>query len=172
MNKRLIEPIAFCGLLLAIGSMHGSLHLNLSESAPRGLWLERPIDRDTFKRGSWVSVCPPITPVTKTVAAMNILPIGDCPGLGVVPLLKPVGAVTGDVVRLYNGRSAVVNGKTIPNTIARHTLPAFPNGEYIVKPGEVWLFSSYSERSFDSRYFGPVKIDQVQGRAIPFITED
>ena len=144
------------------------LRLNLTSSAPRGLWMVEPashIDRDM-----WISVCPPVLPVTK--AMTEYMPYGDCPDLGVVPLLKPVGAIAGDSVKIRQGWNVMVNGRALPNTTARNNMPTWEEGEYTVKPGEVWLFSSYSAGSFDSRYFGPVKIDQVRGKAAPLFTED
>ena len=38
-----------------------------------------------------------------------------------------------------------------------------------MQPGEVWLFSSYSAGSFDSRYFGPVVLASVRGIARPVV---
>jgi type IV secretory pathway protease TraF len=31
---------------------------------------------------------------------------------------------------------------------------------YSVLPGTVWVISSYNRFSFDSRYFGPVRLDE------------
>jgi type IV secretory pathway protease TraF len=36
-----------------------------------------------------------------------------------------------------------------------------------VPPGQVWLLSGHDSRSFDSRYFGPVPVANVQGVARP-----
>ena len=56
-----------------------------------------------------------------------------------------------------------VNGRLLPNTAplvtdtAGRPLSHWPFGRYVVAPGTVWVASSYSSRSFDSRYFGPVE---------------
>ena len=63
--------------------------------------------------------------------------------------------------------NVTVNGVALPNTAAMPALPGWPAGRYIVQPGEVWLFSSYSAGSFDSRYFGPVVLASVRGIARP-----
>jgi type IV secretory pathway protease TraF len=34
-----------------------------------------------------------------------------------------------------------------------------------VPRGYVWLMSDYNPRSFDSRYFGPIPVKQIQGPA-------
>lgn len=44
--------------------------------------------------------------------------------------------------------------------------PAF--GRFQVQPGTVWLVSSYHPQSFDSRYFGPLSMGQIEGKAYPF----
>ncbi len=160
---------ATCSVLL-LGAMAFDVRLNFTDSAPRGLWTVETIDRLSIKRGSLVSICPPDRPIVRAVADLGGLPAGDCPILGVAPLLKPVGAVPGDVIRLYKGRSVTVNGITLPNTVSKDSLPAFPDGEYTVAPGQVWLFSNYNANSFDSRYFGPVPIGNMRGLAAPLLT--
>lgn len=163
--------IVVVSLIVAIFFMGAAgIWLNISSSAPRGLWTAKTLDTNAIKRGTWIAICPPVLSVSRTVA--QFMPYGDCPILDVAPLLKPVRAITGDVVRLQVGRNAEVNGVTLPNTISKPALPAWPDGEYTVKPGEVWIFSSYSDKSFDSRYFGPVKVTEIQSAALPLLTED
>jgi type IV secretory pathway protease TraF len=48
-------------------------------------------------------------------------------------------------------------------------LQPFADGRYIVGSGEIWLVSSYSPRSFDSRYFGPVKVGRVVATVRPVL---
>ncbi len=158
--------------VLWLGAIVFDVRLNFTDSAPRGLWAVETMDRLSIKRGSLVSICPPDRPVVRAVADLGGLPAGDCPILGVAPLLKPVGAVPGDVVRLYKGRSVTVNGITLPNTISKDSFPAFPDGEYTVAPGQVWLFSNYNANSFDSRYFGPVEVANLRKRAAPLLTSE
>ena len=45
-------------------------------------------------------------------------------------------------------------------------------GKYVVESGTVWVASSLSPRSFDSRYFGPVQMNQVRERVRPLLTFD
>ena len=164
-----IQIIAYCTIILLIGSMHSSLHLNLSASAPIGFWTEKPINLATIKRGTLISFCPPDLPIVRRVIELKTLAEGDCPNTNLAPFLKPVAAVSGDTVRLQEGMPAKINGSPLLNTISKKSFPAWPNGEYKVEPGEVWVFSSYSNRSFDSRYYGPISIDQIKGEAAPFL---
>jgi conjugative transfer signal peptidase TraF len=94
---------------------------------------------------------------------------------GGAPLLKPVVARVGDVVDVSVAGIAV-NGRLLPNTAPLRAdtkgrpLTSWPSGRYTVQPGFVWLASSYSRRSFDSRYFGPVPISSIRDRVRPLLT--
>jgi type IV secretory pathway protease TraF len=41
-------------------------------------------------------------------------------------------------------------------------LPQIPLGSYVVRPGTVWVVSSYSPLSFDSRYFGAIPLGNIR----------
>lgn len=95
---------------------------------------------------------------------------GDC-NAGVVSLLKPIAAVPGDTVTVRAGQPLQVNGKVLPWTEPMTTLPGWPEGSYVVEEGNVWLLSTYSKGSFDSRYFGLVPVANVRGRAAPVLVK-
>lgn len=154
--------------LLAIGRAIG-LNVNVTESAPEGIWITKPAD--SIKRGILVSVCPPSEPVVTLLRDRGHLRYGDCPDTEVQPLLKAVAATSGDTVVLREGFPAIVNGKVLPNTTAQTRIPRWPDGEYKVSPNEIWIFSTYSEKSFDSRYFGPVPVRNVRGQAEPLLVD-
>jgi conjugative transfer signal peptidase TraF len=164
---RAIGIIALSTVTLAhIGQAMG-IRPNISGSAPVGLWLDRPITTP-LHRGMMIGVCPPPTvPLVKLFSMNGTLPYGPCPETNVALLLKPIRALPGDTVQITHENPAMVNGIALSNTIASDSLPAWPDGEYIVRPGEVWIFSSYSDKSFDSRYFGPVRIADIRGEAHP-----
>ena len=94
-----------------------------------------------------------------------------CPDCA-VPLLKPVVARPGDIVKISPAGIAV-NGRLLPNTAplprdaANRPLQAWPNGIYRVRPGTVWVASTYSRGSYDSRYIGPVEEKSIRGRLRP-----
>lgn len=145
---------------------------NLSDSAPVGLWIKRPIASE-LEKGMMIGICPPPTvAVVRLFSANGTLPYGQCPETNVALLLKPVRALPGDVVTISRGSEAKVNRIALANTVAEESLPAWPDGEYIVNPGEVWIFSSYSQKSFDSRYFGPVKIKDIQSYVYPLMVTE
>lgn len=161
------------GIAAALTVAHAAgLRLNFTHSAPSGLWQVHGLAAAAITRGTLVEVCPPAAPIVKAMRDGGYLARGwwaSCPAFGVTPLLKPVAAVAGDHVVIRHGQAATVNGTPLPNTTAEPGIPAWPDGEYIVPPGHVWLFSSYSSASFDSRYFGPVAIDNVRGEAAPVL---
>ena len=145
---------------------------NISESAPVGLWIDRPMT-SPLHRGMMIGICPPSTSALVQLFSSNgTLPYGKCAETKVALLLKPVRALPGDAVRISHRNPATVNGIPLANTVASERLPAWPDGEYIVKPDEVWVFSSHSAKSFDSRYFGPVKIADIQSRAFPLLVAE
>jgi conjugative transfer signal peptidase TraF len=167
--NRTIGIIALSTVALVYVSQAAGFYPNLSSSAPIGIWSKRPIP-EKLHRGMMIWICPPSTvPVVKRLADAGALPYGACPESNVALLLKPVAAVPGDTVQISHGSPVKVNGKPLDNTISSETLPAWPDGEYIVQPGEVWVFSSYNEKSFDSRYYGPVSMNLVKGEAVPLL---
>ncbi len=160
--------LSFAGLMAFVASVGqlAGLRINDTESAPLGLWLVKKTDAAQLGRGALVEVCPPAAAVVDWMRERGYLGEGGC-DIKVVPLLKPIRAIAGDVVELQPGRRARVNGAELPNTQALPFMPAHPAGRYVVQPGQVWIFSSYSAGSFDSRYFGPVPLSQVRGIARP-----
>jgi len=89
-----------------------------------------------------------------------------------VPLLKPVAALAGQTV-CVDLHCATVNGRTEARLLARdgrgRPLTPWPGCRQL-RPGEVFLLSHDNPASFDSRYFGPIPISLVVGRAVPLWT--
>jgi conjugative transfer signal peptidase TraF len=142
------------------------LGFNMTGSGPKGLWWRTPLGAAALHRGELVIVCPPVTTVVQDMRRRGYLEDGDC-ATHTTPILKPVVAVAGDIVILAPTALMTINGRPVPASAPKANMPAWPAGEYHVPAGEVWTVSSYSPESFDSRYFGPVSIDNVRGRARP-----
>jgi conjugative transfer signal peptidase TraF len=86
------------------------LHMNLSPSAPRGLY--RTVT-GTPTRGAWVAAC--VSPEAAALGrARGYLEAGPCVG-GVQPVIKPVVALAGDVVEL-GPEAVVINGQRLPGS--------------------------------------------------------
>lgn len=148
-----------------------NLRINITSSMPLGVWMiseaTKPLDR-----GSTVIVCLPTE--TASAAFQNgYIGWGACADQ-YEPLLKPIGAVGGDVVTV-SSTGLAVNGVAMPNTAAKsvdtlgRVMETVPPGQYTVAPGTVWIIATRDELSFDSRYFGPLDVSAVTGTARPLI---
>jgi conjugative transfer signal peptidase TraF len=146
------------------------LRINATASMPVGLWRVTQFDVP-LRRGEIVAVCPPDTSPIRLAVERGYIAAGQCPN-GYEPLLKPIGAVSGDLVAV-TASGVWVNGKLVPDTAQMdfdsvgRPLQRLTEGAYRVTPNEVWLLSNYDPRSFDSRYFGPVPAANVLGVAHP-----
>lgn len=169
-GSRLIWCLGSPLALLAVGWLAG-LRVNLMGSLPVGLYVAA---RAAPERGAIVLACLP-PGVAAFARVRGYVPRGGaCPG-GVVPIGKPVLAVVGDTV-MVTPRGLLVNGTPVPNSQALATdrkgrpLPQLASGRYGVRAGDLWIVSSYSRFSFDSRYFGAVETAQVHSRLRPLWT--
>ena len=161
-GRRLVWWLGSPVALLGAGWLAG-LRLNLTGSLPVGLYLA---SRAVPVRGAIVLACLP-PGVAAFARDRGYVPRGGgCPG-DVLPLGKPVLALAGDTVTVTSS-GLLVNGIPVPNSRPLTTdrkgrpLPRLAIGRYVVRPGSLWIVSSYSRFSFDSRYFGAVKTGQVR----------
>lgn len=153
--------------ILVLGAIVG-LRLNIaSNSLPPGLYRVAPRGK-----GSDLLICP--TGIAESISiSRGYRPKGAGCGDGYAPLLKPISARYGDTVTVSNVGISI-NGRLLPNSkqYARDALgrplPQVPAGMYPVLPGTVWVISSYNRFSFDSRYFGPISLDEKVRYANPF----
>lgn len=151
--------LGLVALLFNLPRVLSSYRLNMTASAPRGLYriTSEPIHHD-----SWVVFCPPER-VTELALERGYISHGTCPG-GVKPLLKRVAALAGDEVQITPDH-LVTRNLTLPR--ASHDsqgrrLCRIPPQISRVLPGQVWVYSSYTDRSWDSRYWGPVPQDSLK----------
>jgi conjugative transfer signal peptidase TraF len=167
---RVIAWLASPVLLLVVGWLSG-LRLNLSSSLPAGLYVT---SASLPVRGALVLTCLPGA-VAAFARARGYVPRGEeCPN-GVAPIGKPVAAIAGDTVAVTPA-GLVVNGVAVPNSRALATdrqgrpLARVRVARYVVESGTIWIVSSYSRFSFDSRYFGPIEVRQVRATLQPLWT--
>jgi conjugative transfer signal peptidase TraF len=161
----LIAIGAFAGLFLACAAT--GVRFNATESLPLGMYVS------TAGETNLVEFCPP-EPFASIAVRRGYRRRGNCPDRG-MPLLKPVVAVAGDRVSLSR-LGIAVNGHLLENTAALDSdsngraLPQWPFGIHHVARGTVWVASSYSPRSFDSRYFGPIPVAAIRQYVRPMLT--
>jgi conjugative transfer signal peptidase TraF len=163
---RLASPLAAFGACWLAG-----LRLNLTGSLPRGLYA---VSRAAQGRGALVLVCLPVSVATFAKARGYVPQGGSCP-VGLVPIGKRVCALPGDTVTVTPA-GLLVNGTPFPNSRPLSVdhqgrpLPRLAVGRYPVHPGTLWVVSSYSRLSFDSRYFGPLETSGIQTGLRPLWT--
>ncbi len=145
------------------------IRINITSSLERGFYVvsQRP-------SASLVEFCPEGEAASLSLQRVYRMPGGTCPDGG-SPLMKPIVAVAGDRVEVTSN-GIRVNGKLIANSTAYskdhrgRSLKPWPNGEYIVQTGSLWVVSDFNSWSFDSRYFGPIPSSIVQHRLRPLCT--
>ena len=147
---------------------------NKTESLPPGIYQVTDSAPAVIERGSMVMACPEQSEVQLEARERGYLPYGlGCPG-SFAPLFKIAMAVPGDVVEATEA-GITINGTPVKNSsrlAADSEGRVFPplTASGVVPAGYVWLLSDYAARSWDSRYFGPVPLDTVQGLARPVWT--
>lgn len=139
------------------------LRFNSSTSMPQGIY--RQVDT-SLKIGSIVEVCLPAD-IAQFGQSRGYIHSGNCPG-NTEPLLKEVVALGGDTLQV-NEQGVFVNGKLLPhsNVLTRdeqdrplisHTI----NTRFVLAPDEVWLYGMRDPKSWDSRYYGAVKLTNIR----------
>jgi len=169
-NFATIARSSFVGIAISIAiyQIYGwlGLRLNVSPSLRVGVYI-------VSDAGTLVEFCP-AEPFAAMALNRGYRTRGTCPDGG-TPLLKPVVAIPGDVVDVSEA-GLDVNNVRIPNTAPLaadskgRSLAHWPFGRYVVAPETVWVASSYSPRSFDSRYFGPLSSAAVRHRLKALLT--
>ncbi|ESY01380.1 S26 family signal peptidase [Mesorhizobium sp. LNJC405B00] len=137
---------------------------NASASVPVGLYRVEPVDRIGV---SDTAVVMPPKPLADLLAQREYLPNG-------VPLLKHVLALAGTMV-CRRGGSIIVYGVAFGRALERDSrgrpLPVW-QGCRVVRNDEVFLMNWRAADSFDGRYFGPLPLNSIIGRAVPVWTND
>jgi conjugative transfer signal peptidase TraF len=165
--RRIIAAVVLTGVGAFAASATLGIKVNATMSEPIGLYI-RTADPDA----KLVEFCPP-EPFAFVSRRRGYRPRGNCPD-GAAPLLKSVVARAGDLVEM-SALGITVNGKLLPNTSPRaldsagRKLTPWPFGRYVVQHGTVWTVSTYHPRSFDSRYFGPIRLAAIQSYVRPLI---
>ncbi len=161
--------ISTCASVLIFSATAGvqpapKLIWNATASTPIGLYLIRP--SDDLRVADLVSVKPP-EPIASYLAAGGYLPKG-------VPLLKHVLALAGQIVCRFEHMisvDGVVMGEARARDSRGRDLPVW-SGCRTLRPDEIFLMNSDVPDSLDGRYFGPLPVSSVFGRAVPLWTRD
>jgi conjugative transfer signal peptidase TraF len=169
---RTVRKTVFTSLVAAVAIFHlcglVGLRINGSPSLPVGFYMT-----SSGPGAKLVEFCP-AEPFASLALSRGYRDRGTCSDGG-APLLKPVVARVGDVVEVSVAGIAV-NARLLRNTAPLRMdtkgrpLTSWSPGRYTVEPGFVWVASSYSRQSFDSRYFGPVAVRSIRDHIRPLLT--
>jgi len=134
---------------------------------PRGVYRFAPV---SLERGSWVVFCL-VGEVAQVARERAYVRPGECQESGLMPAMKQVGAVPGDQVKL-SPKGFRVNGEPLGGPLKEfdrsgRVLSLTQFGEFEVGPETYWVWSVNHEVGWDSRYFGPIRRDQIIGGAEP-----
>jgi conjugative transfer signal peptidase TraF len=157
------SAVALCVGLSVLFRPAPKLIWNASASVPIGLYAMRPAG--ALHVDELLVVMPP-EPLATFLGERRYLPQG-------VPLLKHVLALPGQTV-CRSDRTITVDGVTMGDALGRdhlgRPLPSW-RGCRVVGAGNVFLMNRQSGDSLDGRYFGPLPITTVVGRADPLWTD-
>ena len=162
-QPRLTLLIGACGAISLVFLPHWHLTpriiYNPSASAPRGwYWL---LPADSLKVDDYALVSLPSN-VKRLAAERDYLPEA-------VPLLKRIGARSDQFV-CVRGRSLWIDGQLAATALSHDRAGRELVGWHecrVLAPDEILLVSRDNSASFDSRYFGPIRMIDVIGRAVP-----
>lgn len=172
-------PFAIClvaagvAAAAAVAAEVAGLRINWTASQPPGIYRAAA---GSPGRGDLVEACPPATPATAEALARGYYPRGWRCAAGTAPILKEIVAVAGDMVAA-SADGVYVNGRMVPcsrpapaDSAGRPLVAAVAEGR--VQQGEMWVMSTASSASYDSRYFGAIHAGAVRRRMVPIWTVD
>lgn len=146
-------------VVIAVADPFPRVIWNASASAPVGLYRIRP-DSDP-PMGALVAIAPP-APLARWMAGRGYLPEG-------VPLLKHVAAKVGQLV-CRSGTVVSVDARPVAVALSHdrrgRPLPVW-QGCRTLRTGDLLLLNPAHPDSLDGRYFGPLPVSAVIGRATP-----
>jgi len=150
------------GLFTGTHTLHAlGLRINTSASEPLGIYWMWPYENIPLAKGDLIEFCPAIRQQD-----YPFTPKGPCSG-GTQPFLKQIIGTPGDQVQATE-RGVRINGQFIPGsqpkTYSETTQTRLPywRGDRPLAKDEYWVYGSANPKdSFDSRYYGPVKAEQI-----------
>lgn len=157
-----VFAIAFTGALAAVIDSQNFV-INRTPSMPGSLY-QQIADNSDIKVGDIVLVCPTLEQMKPVInlPAVVMQGHGDCHGM--VPLLKLVVAQAGDEV-VVSSQHVKVNSNYVINS-AQFDLQSLKPVQIETKrmqlsENEYMVAGVGSQYSYDSRYFGPVKKENI-----------
>jgi conjugative transfer signal peptidase TraF len=175
-QRNIVVASAAAFILTALTAIRFGVVFNYTHSAPFGLYREiTDAAHIAHEPAPYVFFCPDVRWPAMKGQPNYRTPMRTCPD-GFAPLIKPVIAWPGDTVDVSPGGISV-NGQRLAHTATMdrdssgRQIQPYPAGRYVVQGSQLWVVSSYSPRSFDSRYFGPIPLKSVRSWIRPLFVE-
>lgn len=150
-------------LLFLIFMLCPFIILNLTESEPVGLYVKTK--NKEYKKGDYVVINNNLNAFTKLAVSRGYLGKSDV-------FLKQIVGVSGDEIKILNGK-LYINDIEIGPIYSKdgNDQPLY----LMANQGKIaedcyFLASTKINNSYDSRYFGVIKKEQLSGKVLPAIT--
>jgi len=172
LNRAVYLTVVGGVIAFAVVSLQSAdVRINFTGSMPIGIYLLLPLPPQGVKRDMLVAACAPAR-AASTGLRRGYLARGPCAD-GAELLLKSVAATAGDEVDV-TASGVAVNGCPLPHSRptprdrSSRTLVGWPAGRVRVAADQVWLYAA-DDRSWDSRYWGPASVGEIEDEAIPLL---
>lgn len=173
-GRCVVRVLVYSATAVSIGYVIVSLHLrfNFTSSMAVGVYRLVPLPQGGVQRGMTVAACAP-PDAAELSRRRGYLASGPC-AYGTELLLKAVVATSGDEVALSRAGIAVnqcllPNSRPLSHDAAGRRLLSWPQEHVLLTQGQLWLYAD-NVRSWDSRYWGPVRVADVVAKAVPVLT--
>jgi conjugative transfer signal peptidase TraF len=146
-----------------------NLRVNFTASMPIGIYALSRLPPGGVKRGMLVAACAPTSAATEG-RQRGYLSAGPCAD-DTELLLKSIAATSGDVVDVTTA-GVLINGcllavsRPVAHDHSGRRLALWRPSYHRLAAGEVWLYAA-DERSWDSRYWGPASVADLEAEAVP-----
>ena len=155
-------------LAVVVVSIYFHIIINITPSMKLGFYRKT---NGEIRHGDIIAFCLPEPTKTLGLSRLYIEKGRACDGSD--PLIKEVIAIPGDRVVLQDEFVEVNDQRfpyrTIYNDSEGRALSVYPRGEYPNTEG-YWLIGTHAHHSWDSRYWGAVKKDQILSKLRPLWT--
>lgn len=163
LNRLLFSSIG-AAFVLVTGALAIGVRPNYTASVPLGLYIitNQPTDYVAFCLAGQAG---------RLALQRHYVAHGIC-STGGAPLLKHIVGLPGDTVTLSSAGISV-NGNLLKNTEPKqmddwgNRVAHYPFGTYYVRPDTYWVASTYDDRSYDSRYYGPIHSAEIVAHVKP-----
>ena len=170
--QRLTKPLVLLGVMVPLVSFapHPRVHINLTSSMPRGLYVETS---EPLAKGVLVIECLPLA-IAEFGKERGYLGRGNCPG-NTVSVLKKIVGTPGSTVELADeyvviDDALILISATLEQDTMGREIPRIKRGSYLLGSEEFFLMADHA-RSWDDRYKGPTSRANIRATVRPLLTE-